>query len=267
GEDRFWWGSAAAAEQHDRDWLMASKPQGVDLTSLTGSHTTLVVAGPRARDLLAAVSPRTDWSRDAFPWLSVCDCCIGHAGALAMSVSFSGELAWELHIPNEQLCAVHEILSEAGGAFGLGGFGLYATESMRIEKGYRHWKADLITEFDPHESGLGRFLNMDHDFPGRESLEEKAGQPPRKVFVTLEVHDDAAPAHAGDSLFDGRRVVGTVTSAAWGHRVGKNLAMAFVEPSFGAVGSALSIDILGRSIPATVAEPCLYDPANERLRG
>ena len=167
----------------------------------------------------------------------------------------------------EQLGPAYEILIEAGIAFGLGGFGLYATESMRIEKGFRHWKADLITEFDPIESQLGRFLQMDHEFPGRAALEEKIRNPPRKTFVTLELHDGVAPAQAGDSLFDGHRVVGTVTSAAWGHRVGKNLAMAFVESSLGTVGAALSIDIVGRRIPATVVESCLYDPTNERMRG
>jgi dimethylglycine dehydrogenase len=267
GEDHFWWGSAAAAEYHDWDWLTAQKPDSVALTKLTNSHTILVVAGPRARDLLAKVSPRTAWSPDSFPWLSTRPCFIGHAEATAISVSFSGELSWELHIPNEQLYLAHSLLTEAGTEFGLGRFGLYATESMRIEKGYRHWKADLISEFDPLESNLGRFLRMDHDFPGRASLKAKASQPLRKTFVTLKIATDLAPAHGGDSLYDGDKVVGSVTSAAWGHRVGKNLAMGFVDPACGAIGTELSIDLVGQRFPVKVTADCLYDPENKRMRG
>ena len=265
-DQTFWWGSAAAAEQHDWDWLMASKPDGVSLEKLTETHTILVLAGPRARDLLSAVSPGTDWSPTAFPWLGVGPCTIAGAEVTAMSVSFSGESAFELHIANDDLVAVHTAVTQAGIAFDLGRFGLYATESMRIEKGFRHWKADLITEFDPLESNLGRFLRLDHDFPGHAALKAKAGQPLRRTFVTLEIHSDLAPAHPGDSLIDGDRVVGTVTSAAYGHRVGKNLAMAFLDPAHGAIGTEMAIDLVGQRFTARVTKDCLYDPSNERMR-
>ncbi|MEM0944653.1 MAG: aminomethyltransferase family protein, partial [Pseudomonadota bacterium] len=263
-EERFWWGSAAAAEDHDWDWLVERCPEGVSLRRLTESHTILVVAGPNSRALLAAVAPRTDWSAQAFPWLSVREVRIGHWPAIAMSVSYSGELAWELHLPNEALLGAYQRLRAEGERFGLRPFGLYAAESMRLEKGYRHWKADLITEFDPFESGLDRFVKLDHAFPGRAALEGRNLK--RRAFVTLEIACDTAPAHPGDSLFQGGEVVGTVTSAAWGHRVAKNLAMGFVDPAQAAEGTEMDIDLLGKRFGARVIAPCQYDPENARVR-
>ncbi|MEM7506391.1 MAG: FAD-dependent oxidoreductase [Pseudomonadota bacterium] len=262
GEERFWWGSAAAAEDHDFDWLSERLPEGIALGRLTETHTILVLAGPNSRALMAEVAPRTNWSD--FPWLSLREIRIGQWPVTAMSVSFSGELAWELHIPNAALLGVYDTLVAAGVAHGLGQFGLYATESMRIEKGYRHWKADLITEFDPLESGLDRFVKLDHDFPGRAALEGRNTK--RRAFVSMEILTDHAPAHAGDSLYREGAVVGTITSAAWGHRVAKNLAMGFVQPDLAETGTEMTIDILGEEIPARVIAPCPYDPTNERVR-
>jgi len=117
---------------------------------------------------------------------------------------------------------------------------------MRIEMGYRHWKADLITEFDPFESTLGRFVKLDKPaFPGREALLAKQGQPMRRRFVTLLMDDATLPAHGGDSVMAGDVVVGTVTSADYGHRTGENLAMAFVDPAHAEEGARLSLDLLG----------------------
>ncbi|MEO1365478.1 MAG: FAD-dependent oxidoreductase, partial [Pseudomonadota bacterium] len=151
-----WFGSAAAAEWHDLDWL-TQHADGFDvaLRSLTNDHTILVLAGPRARDVLRTVS-RGDWSAEAFPWLSVRRAFVGIAPAVIMSVSFSGELAYEIHVPNAQLYAAYLALRAAGEAHGLRMFGARAVESMRMEKGFLHWKADLITEFDPFETGLER---------------------------------------------------------------------------------------------------------------
>jgi dimethylglycine dehydrogenase len=268
-EETVWYGSAAAAEWHDRDWLTGHLPRdgSVRLRSLTDSHTILVVAGPRARDLLAEAAPRTDWSAEAFPWLSVRRVFIGHVAAVAMSVSYSGELAWEIHVPVEQAYAAYLALTRAGEAHGMVHFGLYAADSMRIEKGYRHWKADLLTEYDPFESGLGRFVRLDKpEFSGREALLSRHGRQLRRQFVTLRLESDFAPAHAGDSILLGDRVVGTVTSAAWGHRVGENLAMAFVDAEHAAEGTVLDALVLGERLPATVVPACRYDPGNLLVR-
>jgi len=267
-EDRVWYGSAAAAEYHDMDWLRERLPAdgSIRIECLTNSHTILVIAGPKARAVLSEAAPRTDWSKDAFPWLSLQKVFIGHAEAIAMSVSFSGELAWELHIPNEQLTSAFSALWRAGEAHGMKPFGLYATESMRIEKGYRHWKADLITEYTPFESGLDRFVKMDKDFIGKAALIKRHNSGPRRKFVSMVIQSDLALAQPGDSLVTNGRVIGTVTSAAWGHRVGKNLAMGFVDPDHADCGARFEVEILGERFAAEVCAPCFYDPGNERVR-
>ena len=157
GPDRVWYGSAAASEYHDMDWLSAHLEPGEDvhLRSLTNDQTILVLAGPKARAVLSECA-RGDWSAEAFPWLSVKECCIGYAPATVMGVSFSGELAYEIHVPNASLYAAYLALREAGEAHGLKLFGARAVNSMRMEKGFLHWKADLITEFDPFENGTAQ---------------------------------------------------------------------------------------------------------------
>jgi dimethylglycine dehydrogenase len=267
GEDRYWWGSAAAAEWHDRDWLNRFKPESVTVTEMAATHTILVVAGPKSRDLLQSLAPRCDWSAQAFPWLRAQQMFIGHAEVTAMSVSFSGELAYELHVPNEQLYLVWKSISDAGREFGLGYFGLYATESMRLEKGYLHWKADLIYEHNPLEARLDRFVKLDkNDFIGKTALLEQIERGPRKLLVSMTVECDIASAHGGDPVFAGDRQVGSVTSAGYGHRVQKNIAYAYVDPQSAEVGTRLSLGILGERYDAEVVEPVFYDPENQLVR-
>jgi len=267
-EDRFWYGSAAAAESHDWQWLSERLPEsGVTLRNLTASHTILVVAGPESRALLSAVSPRSDWSNAAFPWLTAQEVFIGYARVLAMRVSFSGELAWELHAPNEQLYLVHELLVEAGEAFGLRHFGLYATESMRLEKCFRHWKADLVTDYSILESSLERFVKLDKaHFVGREALLIEKQRGLKRRFVPMLVDCDTAPSHAGDPIFSNGYLVGTVTSGGYGHRVQRNIALGFVAEAQSAPGTELEIGIIGERYPATVVTGPIYDPGNERMR-
>jgi dimethylglycine dehydrogenase len=267
GENRYWWGSAAAAEWHDRDWLNRYRPDSVTITEMAESHTILVVAGPSARALLQSLSPRCDWSSEGLPWLHCRSMFIGQAEVVAMNVSFSGELAYELHVPNAQLFLVWHSLNQAGKAFELGYFGLYATESMRLEKGYLHWKADLIYEHNPFEARLERFVKLDKaDFIGKQGLLDQHQRGPRKLLVSMTVDCDIASAHGGDPVFAGARQVGSVTSAGYGHRVEKNIAYAYVDPGQAVAGTRLSLGILGQKYAAQVVNPALYDPENRRVR-
>ncbi|CUI01755.1 GcvT family protein [Leisingera aquaemixtae] len=268
GPERVWYGSAAASEFHDMDWLSQHIRAGEDvqLRSLTNDRTILVLAGPRARDVLSACA-RGGWSREAFPWLSVRECFIGIAPATVMGVSFSGELAYEIHVPNASLYAAYLALRKAGEAFGLKLFGARAVESMRMEKGFLHWKTDLITEYDPYETGLGRFVTLDKGgFIGRQALLKRRAAGPRKKLVTLKIAATHAPAHGGASLMQKDKVVGTITSGDWGHRVGMNLAYAFVEPDLATVDSSMQLDLCGDLVTATVIAPSPYDPGFDRIR-
>ena len=268
GEEHYWYGSAAAAEWHDLDWLNNYKTDTVTITEMATSHTILVVAGPKARPLLQSLSPRGDWSKEAFPWMRVKQMMLGHAEVTAMSVSFSGEHAYELHVPNEQLYLTWKLINEAGEKYNLSHFGLYATESMRLEKGYRHWKADLIYEHNPMESTIDRFVNLDKpDFVGKAALLKEIECGPKKLFASMIVECDIASAHAGDSLYSGDDLIGTITSGGYGHRVEKNIAMGFVNPEFAEIGTKLEIEIMGERYAVEVCEPGLYDPTMALVRG
>ena len=191
---------------------------------------------------------------------------LGHAEMTALRVSFSGELAYELHIPNEQLYLTWQLLQEAGKEFGLSKFGLYATESMRLEKGYLHWKADIIDEFNPLEAGLDRFVKMEKDFVGKQALEAAMAKGPSKLLVSLEVDCAEASAHGGDPVFHNGKQVGVVTSGGFGHRINKNLAYAYVDPELASEGQALTCQVIGEDCAAVVAPRGLYDPQNLLVR-
>ena len=268
GPARVWYGSAAASEYHDMDWLTQHIRQGEDvrIRSLTNDQTILVLAGPKSRDVLAACA-RGDWSADAFPWLSVRECFIGFAPATVMGVSFSGELAYEIHVPNASLYAAYLALRQAGRVHGLKLFGARAVESMRMEKGFLHWKSEILTEFDPYETGLDRFVKLEKgDFIGKDALLKRQKEGLRKKLVTLKVEATHAPARGGSSVMQDGKVVGTVTSGDWGHRVGLNLAYAFVEPNLAAEGTKIQMDIYGDMVDVEVIAPSPYDPSLARMR-
>jgi len=246
--DYLWYGSAAAAELHDWDWLHARLPGdgSIRIESLTSDYTALVIAGPRARELIEAVSPRNDWSPAGFPLMSVRQCLLGHFAVVVMSVSYCGESGYELHIPNQQLVGAYRLLLQHGEPLGLSGFGIYALESMRIEMGYGHWKADFIDEYNPCEAGLERFVNLEKSFTGQEGLLQQIESGPRRRRVLLEVDCASAPCQPGESVYCENEVVGSITSAAWGFRVQKNLAIAYLEPEFATGETSLEVALLGQ---------------------
>ncbi len=268
GPARMWYGSAAASEYHDMDWLIKhiGADEDVTINSLTNDMTILVITGPKARDVLQSVS-RADWSKAGFPWLSVRECFIGFAPATVMAVSFSGEMAYEIHVPNASLFAAYTALREAGNAHGMTLFGAHAIDSMRMEKGYLHWKADILTEFDPFETGLDRFVHLEKaDFIGKAALTERAKTAPKKRLVTIQVDSETTPARPGASVMLDGKVVGTVSSGGYGHRVKMNLAYAFVDAAVAAQGQEFAIDILGQMMPARVVAKVQYDADNLRVR-
>ena len=137
-----------------------------------------------------------------------------------------------------------------------------------MEKGFLHWKADIITEYDPFETSLGRFVNPNKDdFVGKEALLERLAAGPRRRLVSLKIEAKHAPAQGGASLMMNEKVVGTVTSGEWGHRVGMNLAHAFVVPELAAEGSRMELDMCGDLVEAEAIAASPYDPEFGRMRG
>jgi dimethylglycine dehydrogenase len=195
--------------------------------------------------------------------LSVRRAEVGLAPATIMAVSFSGEDALEVHVPLGSLDAAWRAL-RAAGALTL--FGARAAQSMRLEKSFLHWKADIVTEFDPDEAGLSRFVRQGGGYIGAEALAVRRARGPSRSLVTLSIKGSDAPTHPGASVKASDRVIGTVTSAALGHRTGLNLALAYVAPGSAEIGTALAVDLVGVPHAATVIAPSPYDPGYTRLR-
>jgi dimethylglycine dehydrogenase len=266
GRDRFWLLSAAAAEWHDLDLLHeADPPAGVTITNLTDSHNALMVAGPRSRSVLAGATDHP-LDNDAFPWLGTREIRVAGVAVQALRLSFTGELGWELHFPMEHSVAVYEALAAAGERFGMTPFGLLATESMRVEKNYRAWKSDLHTEYTVLEAGLDRFVDLTKDFRGRDAIAQRRDAGHRRAFVAMEVDNDEAAAHTGDPIWDGDRLVGVVTSGAYGFTLGTNIAMGYVAPDLAAPGTELAVDVIGVRSRCIVRHQPMFDPDHERPR-
>lgn len=266
GDESLWLLSAAAAEWHDLDLLTeADPPPGVTIDNLTDTHNALMLCGPRTRDVLGAV---TDAPLDnaAFPWLAARQIEVAEVPVVALRVSFTGELGWELHMPMEHSLPAYQALLAAGQQHGLVEFGLLATESMRIEKNYRGWKTDLHTEYTVLEARLERFVDLDKPFRGRDAIVAQRQAGDRRRFVALEVENDEAAAHTGDPIRAGHRLIGVVTSGAFGFSLERNIAMGYVDPEWSVPGTELTIDIVGVASPAVVRAEPMFDPNHERPR-
>jgi dimethylglycine dehydrogenase len=266
--ERFLVLSAAVAELHDLDWLRRHAPGegSVTIENVTARSGVLILAGPRARDVLGRVTD-ADLSNAAFPWLAARRIQVGPVPVLALRINYVGELGWELHHPLEYQVALYEALRAAGEDLGLADFGLRAMDSLRLEKGYRAWGADLNTEVTPLEAGLERFVAFDKgDFVGRDALlaQRRAGL--RKRLATLEVDALDADCWGSEAVWDGDRVVGITTSGGYGYCLGRSLAVAYLDAPLAAPGTPLTVEILGERRPVRVLAEPPFDPQDRRPR-
>jgi dimethylglycine dehydrogenase len=266
-EERFYLCSAATAERHDEQWLRAHLPAeaAIRLRNVTEQYGTLVLAGSRSREVLGEITA-ADLSNDAFPWLAARRIEVGFAQALALRINYVGELGWELHLPFPWQLPVYEALMAAGAEFAIRDFGMYATDSLRLEKCYRAWKVDLTQEFTPLEAALDRFVALDKpEFVGRDALlrQRDAGVAQRLVPLLVDT-DVEAPFCA--SVFAGSERVGLVGSAGYGHALQRSIALAYVASGLAVPGTTLEVEIFGDRRPAVVATEPLYDPDNGRPR-
>ena len=271
GEGNFYVVSAGAAERYDSDFLQKRLPTdgSVTLRNITGARGCFVIAGPRARDVMARLTD-TPLDNASFPWLTGQVIEAGLAtDVYALRVNFVGALGWDLHFPIEYANGLFEQIFAAGAEYGIGMAGMRAMESLRMEKSYRMWGSDLTRDYTPFEAGLKRFVRMDKGpFVGREALAKQLAAGVPHDFVTLEVHGvtDADPL-GNEPLFDaGGRMIGRATSGYYGHCLQKSLVIGYVQPGFSAAGTALEIEVLGERRKATVLVDSPYDPSNADLR-
>jgi dimethylglycine dehydrogenase len=265
-DDRFYALSAAVAELRDRDWLVQSLRPGerVQIDNVTEDRGVLIVSGPRSRELLSGLTDAKLGNAE-FPWLTGREIRVAGLEMRALRVSYVGELGWELHAPMAALPELYEALMERGRAFGIANYGLYAVNSLRIEKGYKAWSSELTNELDLREADMDRFFaTQKDDFVGRAAT--LAASAPRFKIVYVQIDAAATDARGGEPALAAGRCIGVTTSGAYGHRVKRSLAFACVEPAFAAPGSAFEVLLQGEPRRATVLGAPAYDPDNARMR-
>ncbi|MGZ4737763.1 MAG: GcvT family protein [Ilumatobacteraceae bacterium] len=267
--DHFYVVGAAGAEWHDLDVLEHALPAdgSANISNRTHDFGSLILVGPRSRDVLSVVTS-TPLDNASFPWLTCRDIETAVGPVRALRVNYVGELGWELHAANDQLVALYDLLWAAGERHGMRDIGIYAVDSLRLDKCYRSWKADLEIGFSPLDASLDRFIDFGkHDFVGRNAIIAERDRGSRYRFVPMTL-DDAGDADAPfcSSVFSGDRRAGIVTSSGWSFTLGTSIALGYVEPPLDAPGTKVQIEIFGRRTSATVCSEPLYDPSNEHPR-
>ena len=261
--------SAGAFQRLDHDWIRKWMPtdRSVFFEDLTNSIGVLVVAGPKARDLLSKISD-ADFSNKAFPWLSAQKIDVGLAPSIAMRMNFVGELGWELHHPIEYQNHIFDKLIEVGEELGVKPFGIRAMDSLRIEKTYKLVGTEMSIEYAAYESGLDRFVHLNKgNFIGRDALVKWQQDGFENSMVTLEVFDvDDADALGNNAIYSDDIVIGRATGGNYGFRVKKSLVIAMVKPKFSKIGTELQMDILDKKHKVVVIEDSPYDSMNEKIR-
>jgi 4-methylaminobutanoate oxidase (formaldehyde-forming) len=179
-------------------------------------------------------------------------------------VTFVGELGWELYCPTEYGAALWRTLWDTGREHGLVAGGYRAIDSLRLEKGYRVWAADITPDDTPYEAGLGFAVRDDKDFLGAAALRER--EPAKRLCCVL-LEDPRSVALGNEPVRVAGEVAGRVTTGGFGYTVGRSIAYAYLPPEHAAEGTAVEIDVFGVRVPGEVAAEPLYDPRGERLRG
>ncbi len=261
GEDEFTLITAAAAQWHDFEVLKKALPEGLTLVDRTNALSTLIVTGPKSRELFATISD----ADLTLGWLTHQKATVADKPAMLVRVSFAGELGWEVHASFDDMPAIYDAVL-AGGAKP---FGMYALNSLRLEKGYRAWKGDLSTDYTLLEGGLERFVKLDkpQDFPGKAAILSEKQRGVSKRFVQMLVEAGSSDAPYMSTVWNGDEVVGETTSGGWGYRINASIAFGTVKAELAEPGTELEIEIFGKRHKAVVQpDQPLWDPENARIR-
>ncbi len=260
-------GSGIAERYHQRFFNSVPRPQSVSFESLTEAWSGFNVAGPNSRKLLSRLTD-TDLSNQSFKFMRNQAINIDGIQALAIRVSFSGDLGWEIYVPIKHQLQLYDALFEAGADLGVSPVGGRALLSLRIEKGYGSWSREYSPEYWPQEVGLERLIKLDKtEFLGREAYLAIKDKPPREKLVLAEVETTNADANGGEPVFlaDGTPV-GRVSSGSYGHSVGASLALCFIKTDHAVAGTEIDIAILGIPHRAKILQHAPFDAEGERLR-
>jgi dimethylglycine dehydrogenase len=256
-----------AAETYYLRWFERHlPPSGVHVRACAMEHVGLSVAGPASRALLQRLV-RADLANSAFPFLTFRRVDIGMIPALVGRISFTGELGYEIWVSPDYQRALYELLVTAGAEQGLEHFGGRALNAMRIEKSFGNWAREFRPIYGPYEAGLGRFVALEKgDFVGRAAAVKERSSGGGMRLVAFAVNAGDADAIGDEPIWHEGRVVGWVTSGAYGHRVGRSLALGYVPAAIAAATQDFEIEIIGERRPAERLAGCAYDSGGARMR-
>ncbi len=273
-QDEFYIVTGTGFATHDFDWISRNIPDGMNcqLFDITSSNAVLSLMGPRARDILQAVT-RADVSNAGFPFGTTKTIGIAGCPVLALRVTYVGELGWELHLPVEYATTVYAALMQAGAEHGLKNAGYRAIESLRLEKGYRAWGADIGPDHTPHESGLGWAVKLKGNTPfkGREAAQAQVDSGVKKMMACFTCDPDVVLLGRETIYRNGERV-GWLTSGGFGYTVDKSIGYGYIRNPDGVtrdyiMEGSYELEVATDRVPCTVHMTPLYDAKMERIKG
>ncbi len=274
--DRFMIVTGTAFGAHDLSYIqlqmthdesLRRTPLHVTVKDMTSSRACFGLWGPCARDILRRAAKTDAFSSAAFPYMTAQYLTVGDVPTLALRVTYVGELGWEFYCPVEYGQRLWETLWEAGQPDGLVAGGYRAIDTLRLEKGYRYWSADIGPDYTPYEAGLGFAVKLNKgDFIGRQALLKQKTESLQRKLCCLTLADPAAIATGNEPVRSSDKVVSWVTSGGYGYSVGKSIAYAYLPIELAVVDTALDVEIFGERIGGVVAREPLWDPRGERIK-
>ena len=273
-EDSYYIVTGTGFATHDFAWIKANIRDGLDARPIdvTSAYAVLSLMGPRAREVLAAVTDG-DMSNAAFPFGTWREVMIAGAPVRALRVTYVGELGWELHLPVEAAGAVYDAIMAAGQPHGIANAGYRAIESLRLEKGYRAWGSDIGPDHTPLEGGMAWAVKLKQNTPfiGREALTEQADKPLKKRLAGFTIDDPVVVLLGRETIFRDGQQVGWLTSGGYGYTVAKNIGYGYVRnpdgvPTDWLMSGRYELEVATERVPAQVHLAPLYDPKMERIK-
>lgn len=269
GEKRFLILGSGAMQRYHMRWFGLNLPAdgSARVENLTNRLAGLHIAGPRSRELLARLTSE-DVGGNAFPFLTARELEVGPCPeAIAVRVSFTGELGYELYMPAEYQRGLFNALLDQGRDLGLRLAGTRALMSLRLEKAFGSWGLEFSPDYTPWSTPLSRFVRLDKDdFIGREAAAEAKATDSRERFACFTVEADDADATGGEAVFLDDRYAGYVTSGGFGYAAGMSLALGYLKPGMFDGDGRYDIEVVGRRRPARLALEPPVDPKGERMR-
>ena len=266
--DGTWWvtGSYYLRQWHMR-WFETHMQEGVELEDISEQIIGFGLSGPNSRKVLQKLTGQ-DVSHKALPFLGCKTIDVGLIRAKVGRISFVGELGFEINCPASQHASLRRMLLEAGKEFGIVEFGFNAANAMRVEKSFGIWSREFTQAYTPGKTGMDRFVDFTKpDFIGRAgAIAEREKNGADRILTTLDVQSSDADASGYEPVWSNGKLVGYVTSGAYGFTVGKSLALALIDRDYTTVGTELTVHIVGQERKATVIAPSPYDPTGSAMR-